>query len=64
MIFQDPMTSLNPIVSVGDQIMEVLDLHAPGMSRHEKSERVDGSCRWWAYLPHARRSSRISFPAA
>ena len=41
MIFQDPMTSLNPIVSVGDQIMEVLDLHAPGMSRHEKSERVD-----------------------
>ncbi|HIU34688.1 MAG TPA: ABC transporter ATP-binding protein [Candidatus Pullichristensenella excrementigallinarum] len=41
MIFQDAMTSLNPIVSVGDQIMEVLDLHAPGMSRHEKSERVD-----------------------
>lgn len=41
MIFQDPMTSLNPIVSVGDQIMEVLDLHAPDMSQHEKSERVD-----------------------
>jgi len=41
MIFQDPMTSLNPTVSVGDQIMEVLDLHEPDMSRHEKSERVD-----------------------
>ena len=28
-------------MSVGDQIMEVLDLHEPDMSRHEKSERVD-----------------------
>lgn len=27
MIFQDPMTSLNPLISVGDQIMEVVCLH-------------------------------------
>jgi peptide/nickel transport system ATP-binding protein len=27
MIFQDPMTSLNPVISVGDQIMEVILLH-------------------------------------
>jgi peptide/nickel transport system ATP-binding protein len=27
MIFQDPMTSLNPLISVGDQIMEVVQLH-------------------------------------
>lgn len=27
MIFQDPMTSLNPVMSVGDQIMEVIQLH-------------------------------------
>jgi len=27
MIFQDPMTSLNPVLTVGDQIMEVVRLH-------------------------------------
>ena len=27
MIFQDPMTSLNPVVTVGDQIAEVIKLH-------------------------------------
>lgn len=27
MIFQDPMTSLNPIMTVGDQIREVIELH-------------------------------------
>ena len=27
MIFQDPMTSLNPVITVGDQIAEVIQLH-------------------------------------
>lgn len=27
MIFQDPMTALNPVLTVGDQIMEVIQLH-------------------------------------
>ncbi|GHV36156.1 dipeptide/oligopeptide/nickel ABC transporter ATP-binding protein [Synergistales bacterium] len=27
MIFQDPMTSLNPVINIGDQIMEVILLH-------------------------------------
>ena len=27
MIFQDPMTSLNPVMTVGDQIMEVIQVH-------------------------------------
>ncbi len=41
MIFQDPMTSLNPVITVGDQILEVLDLHFPDMPKDEKSKRVD-----------------------
>lgn len=28
MIFQDPMTSLNPLISVGEQIAEVIQLHS------------------------------------
>ncbi len=36
MIFQDPMTSLNPILTVGDQISEVIRLH-------EKLSRVDAN---------------------
>ena len=34
MIFQEPMTSLNPLFTIGDQISEALLCHAP-MSKHE-----------------------------
>jgi len=38
MIFQDPMTSLNPVLSVGYQIMETLRVHR-GLSFREAKER-------------------------
>lgn len=41
MIFQDPMTSLNPILTIGEQISEVLELHKKNMSREQMSKRVD-----------------------
>jgi peptide/nickel transport system ATP-binding protein/oligopeptide transport system ATP-binding protein len=39
MIFQEPMTSLNPVFPVGDQVAEVIRLHQ-GLSRIETRERV------------------------
>ena len=39
MVFQDPMTSLNPLYTIEKQITEMLDLHQKGMSKKEKRER-------------------------
>lgn len=41
MIFQDPMTSLNPIITVGDQIGEMLKLHFKNMGKEECAQRTD-----------------------
>jgi len=35
MIFQEPMTSLNPVFRIGDQIDEVIKMHNPHMSEEE-----------------------------
>jgi peptide/nickel transport system ATP-binding protein len=38
-VFQEPMTSLNPVFTVGDQIAEVLQLHL-GLTRKQTADRV------------------------
>ncbi|HIO92283.1 MAG TPA: ABC transporter ATP-binding protein [Leucothrix mucor] len=40
MIFQEPMTSLNPVFTIGEQIMEALQLHYPDMSDAEAKKQT------------------------
>ena len=40
MIFQEPMTALNPVLSIGEQIAEAVRAHQPRLAKSEVRERV------------------------
>lgn len=40
MIFQEPMTSLNPVFTIGNQIEEVVELHQPHLSKAERKAKA------------------------
>jgi oligopeptide/dipeptide ABC transporter ATP-binding protein len=40
MIFQDPMTALNPVLTIGDQISEAIRVHNPGTSGNAARKRT------------------------
>ena len=40
MIFQEPMTSLNPVFKVGEQVDEVVELHNPQMTKSQVKQRT------------------------
>ncbi|GAA1048825.1 ABC transporter ATP-binding protein [Arthrobacter russicus] len=40
MVFQDPLSSLTPVLTIGQQIIETLTIHNPGMSKQAKEART------------------------
>jgi ABC-type microcin C transport system duplicated ATPase subunit YejF len=63
MIFQQPQSSLNPVFQIGDQIVEVLQIHTT-LSKSEAWNKLS-SCSGWSVFPmrnekpeHTRTSCR------
>ena len=66
MVFQEPMTALNPVLTIGEQVAEVLRLHR-GLSQHDAAEGKPPrpSPGWASPMPgSACASTRTSSPAA
>lgn len=51
MVFQDPMTSLNPVMTVGEQIGEALIFHHKNISKAEVEKRVEETLGMVGILP-------------
>lgn len=61
MIFQDPMTSLNPVLTVGNQIGEALELHMD-LTPEESRSGLRKCLSWWGLRRAVKRITPISFP--
>ena len=55
MIFQDPMKSLNPVLSIGAQIAEAVQLHSGKISKAEVEQEVERVLRMVGIPPERKR---------
>ncbi len=55
MIFQEPMTALNPVMRIGRQVAECAEAHAPSLTRRESRQRAIESLEAVAIPEAARR---------
>ncbi len=51
MIFQEPMTSLNPVFTIGEQLDEVTLLHVPGATKTQAREKSEEMLRLVGIIP-------------
>lgn len=61
MIFQDPMTALNPVYSVGDQIAEVIRVHENIKKREAFTKAVELLGAGWESRQNAMMNIHIMF---
>ena len=51
MIFQEPMTSLNPVFTIGEQLDEVTFIHTPGATKEMAKARTEEMLRLVGIIP-------------
>ena len=61
MIFQDPMTALNPVIPIGDQIVEAIRIHQPRLSRGAARARAVDLLAQVAIPDPERRATQYPF---
>ena len=51
MIFQEPMTSLNPVFTIGEQLDEVTLIHVPGATKEQAKQKSEEMLRLVGIIP-------------